>query len=154
MKGETLKMGRRQKLGNSSEKSPPHFSTLRFPVAITQELDPSGGPLETIYDFSYQITNCYIAQARKKQEPWLPPFPNCTPRGTSHTLHHSRVAQRKRAGPITQRSVDRNHALLILFYSVFVSCLCLSCQCCTPNDLIGQSGLLASAGKLVFLFQK
>ena len=28
----------------------------------------------------------------------------------------SRVAQWKRAGPITQRSVDRNHALLKLFY--------------------------------------
>lgn len=27
----------------------------------------------------------------------------------------SRVAQWKRAGPITQRSVDRNHALLITF---------------------------------------
>ena len=27
-------------------------------------------------------------------------------------LHPSRVAQWKRAGPITQRSVDRNHALL------------------------------------------
>ena len=31
----------------------------------------------------------------------------------------SRVAQWKRAGPITQRSVDRNHALLILFYFHF-----------------------------------
>ena len=28
----------------------------------------------------------------------------------------SSVAQWKRAGPITQRSVDRNHSLLILFY--------------------------------------
>ena len=28
---------------------------------------------------------------------------------------HSRVAQWKRAGPITQRSVDRNHALLDIF---------------------------------------
>ncbi|GBN16671.1 hypothetical protein AVEN_261915-1 [Araneus ventricosus] len=27
-------------------------------------------------------------------------------------FYHSRVAQWKRAGPITQRSVDRNHALL------------------------------------------
>ncbi len=27
----------------------------------------------------------------------------------------SRVAQWKRAGPITQRSVDRNHALLLMF---------------------------------------
>ena len=32
----------------------------------------------------------------------------------SHTT--SRVAQWKRAGPITQRSVDRNHALLTLFF--------------------------------------
>ena len=31
----------------------------------------------------------------------------------------SRVAQWKRAGPITQRSVDRNHALLIFFSSDF-----------------------------------
>jgi hypothetical protein len=29
---------------------------------------------------------------------------------------YSRVAQWKRAGPITQRSVDRNYALLISFY--------------------------------------
>ncbi len=28
-------------------------------------------------------------------------------------IHRSRVAQWKRAGPITQRSVDRNHFLLI-----------------------------------------
>ncbi len=28
------------------------------------------------------------------------------------TLFYSRVAQRKRAGPITQRSMDRNHPLL------------------------------------------
>ncbi len=34
-------------------------------------------------------------------------------------FHHSRVAQRKRAGPITQRSVDRNHALLIIFKTYF-----------------------------------
>ena len=30
--------------------------------------------------------------------------------------HGSRVAQWKRAGPITQRSVDRNHALLTFFF--------------------------------------
>ena len=29
----------------------------------------------------------------------------------------SRVAQWKRAGPITQRSVDRNHALLMFFFA-------------------------------------
>ena len=29
----------------------------------------------------------------------------------------SRVAQWKRAGPITQRSVDRNHALLSIFHN-------------------------------------
>ena len=33
---------------------------------------------------------------------------------------YSRVAQWKRAGPITQRSVDRNYALLVsLFFSFF-----------------------------------
>ena len=32
------------------------------------------------------------------------------------TPRNSRVAQWKRAGPITQRSVDRNHALLKLFF--------------------------------------
>ncbi len=32
----------------------------------------------------------------------------------------SRVAQWKRAGPITQRSVDRNHALLTIFFSDFL----------------------------------
>ena len=30
----------------------------------------------------------------------------------------SRVAQWKRAGPITQRSVDRNHALLVRIFIV------------------------------------
>ncbi len=35
----------------------------------------------------------------------------------------SRVAQWKRAGPITQRSVDRNHALLETFYFAFVVCV-------------------------------
>ena len=30
---------------------------------------------------------------------------------------NSRVAQWKRAGPITQRSVDRNHALLSIFHN-------------------------------------
>ena len=34
----------------------------------------------------------------------------------------SRVAQWKRAGPITQRSVDRNYALLVFFYSVKIVC--------------------------------
>ena len=31
-------------------------------------------------------------------------------------INISRVAQRKRAGPITQRSVDRNYALLDKFF--------------------------------------
>ena len=35
-------------------------------------------------------------------------------------IYKSRVAQWKRAGPITQRSVDRNHALLseTIYYSI------------------------------------
>ena len=33
-------------------------------------------------------------------------------------MYGSRVAQWKRAGPITQRSVDRNHALLIYFFPI------------------------------------
>ncbi len=33
----------------------------------------------------------------------------------------SRVAQWKRAGPITQRSVDRNHALLECFFSIIMT---------------------------------
>ena len=32
-------------------------------------------------------------------------------------INISRVAQRKRAGPITQRSMDRNHPLLVSFPS-------------------------------------
>ena len=32
-------------------------------------------------------------------------------------VEDSRVAQWKRAGPITQRSVDRNHALLMFFFA-------------------------------------
>ncbi len=39
--------------------------------------------------------------------------------GTSRGSTDSRVAQWKRAGPITQRSVDRNYALLVTFTSVF-----------------------------------
>ena len=35
---------------------------------------------------------------------------------------HSRVAQWKRAGPITQRSVDRNYALLIIFQYLSKKC--------------------------------
>ena len=35
-------------------------------------------------------------------------------------LHGSRVAQWKRAGPITQRSVDRNYALLWIFFYLFI----------------------------------
>ena len=33
------------------------------------------------------------------------------------SVEDSRVAQWKRAGPITQRSVDRNHALLSIFHN-------------------------------------
>ena len=33
-------------------------------------------------------------------------------------VEDSRVAQWKRAGPITQRSVDRNHALLSFFFNI------------------------------------
>ena len=41
-----------------------------------------------------------------------------------YMLNHSRVAQWKRAGPITQRSVDRNYALLrILFLFLFSICV-------------------------------
>ena len=36
--------------------------------------------------------------------------------------NHSRVAQWKRAGPITQRSVDRNYALLIIFQYLSKKC--------------------------------
>ena len=35
------------------------------------------------------------------------------------TSKQSRVAQRKRAGPITQRSMDRNHPLLSVFPKIF-----------------------------------
>ena len=34
----------------------------------------------------------------------------------------SRVAQWKRAGPITQRSVDRNYALLEAFFLILATC--------------------------------
>ena len=39
---------------------------------------------------------------------------------SSDTNTDSRVAQWKRAGPITQRSVDRNYALLTFLFFVFV----------------------------------
>ena len=48
----------------------------------------------------------------------------------SESLQESRVAQWKRAGPITQRSVDRNYALLVDFFN-FVH-----------SDWICQSGAL------------
>ena len=35
-----------------------------------------------------------------------------------YSLTDSRVAQWKRAGPITQRSVDRNYALLVGFFFI------------------------------------
>ena len=38
----------------------------------------------------------------------------------STLIIYSRVAQWKRAGPITQRSVDRNYALLNLLFSLFI----------------------------------
>merc|ERR1712121_455289 len=38
---------------------------------------------------------------------------------TYHLFHHSSVAQWKRAGPITQRSMDRNHPLLHFFLFFF-----------------------------------
>ena len=40
-------------------------------------------------------------------------------------VEDSRVAQWKRAGPITQRSVDRNHALLMFFFAGVPPKLCL-----------------------------
>ena len=40
----------------------------------------------------------------------------------------SRVAQWKRAGPITQRSVDRNHALLVILSAAGSVQTCLSAQ--------------------------
>ena len=39
------------------------------------------------------------------------------------SVEDSRVAQWKRAGPITQRSVDRNHALLSIFH-IFAVAFC------------------------------
>ena len=36
----------------------------------------------------------------------------------------SRVAQWKRAGPITQRSVDRNYALLVFFVFLLLADMC------------------------------
>ena len=41
-------------------------------------------------------------------------------------MWHSRVAQRERAGPITQRSMDRNHPLLVAFGASFFSAV--SCK--------------------------
>ena len=38
-----------------------------------------------------------------------------------NVIAFSRVAQRKRAGPITQRSVDRNHPLLHISKSIGLS---------------------------------
>ena len=45
----------------------------------------------------------------------------------------SRVAQWKRAGPITQRSVDRNHALLNIFFTIQQSPFLK--KVCVPPDL-------------------
>ena len=42
--------------------------------------------------------------------------------------NHSRVAQWERAGPITQRSMDRNHPLLIFFFHLTISLDPLRCM--------------------------
>ena len=42
-----------------------------------------------------------------------------------YMLNHSRVAQWKRAGPITQRSVDRNYALLRKYFPLRIKLLIL-----------------------------
>merc|ERR1711911_243308 len=47
-------------------------------------------------------------------------------------FHHSSVAQWKRAGPITQRSMDRNHPLLHFFlFFFFFSSIFLKDSLCT-----------------------
>ena len=55
------------------------------------------------------------------------------PATPGHFEQDSRVAQWKRAGPITQRSVDRNHALLTFYYYI--------------NDVYNQKIILPVAKK-------
>ena len=45
--------------------------------------------------------------------------------GVPSGVRKSRVVQRKRAGPITQRSVDRNYALLKIFLLFISFSICL-----------------------------
>ena len=47
----------------------------------------------------------------------------------------SRVAQWKRAGPITQRSVDRNHALLIEIIKCFFSINVIGSNYSLPEEV-------------------
>ena len=68
----------------------------------------------------------------------------CIRKGTSvdggpQPLTDSRVAQWKRAGPITQRSVDRNYALLVdFFHLVNLDWICQSgaLHCCLLAALV------------------
>ena len=49
-----------------------------------------------------------LSQFERRRRRWVRSW-----RLVGRMLRNSRVAQWKRAGPITQRSVDRNHALLM-----------------------------------------
>ena len=65
----------------------------------------------------------------------------------------SRVAQWKRAGPITQRSVDRNYALLTFLFFVFVFfctiyCITLSPLRCVPNTINSRVAQWKRAGPI------
>ena len=68
----------------------------------------------------------------------------CIRKGTSvdrgpQPLTDSRVAQWKRAGPITQRSVDRNYALLVDFFNFVHSdwiCQSGALRCCLLAALV------------------
>ena len=59
-------------------------------------------------------------------------------------MYRSRVAQWKRAGPITQRSVDRNHALLNYFFykNVKADPHYFIIHLLDPNDLIEKRKML------------
>ena len=62
----------------------------------------------------------------------------------TYTAVDSRVAQWKRAGPITQRSVDRNHALLVIFHLLSIVVQdCLLEECWSVGVVVITSALHA-----------
>ncbi len=62
-----------------------------------------------------------------------------------HVCSCSRVAQWERAGPITQRSMDRNHSLLYFFAQTIGFMDIISCLLSLPSNMVRLWNLIAPA---------